>query len=129
MPRPVSAFREFPSVSQAYGHVRARLRDPSLLAKHPEIGRIVVPTWVFVHASVPDCFNLPVLDRAANLIESRCKGMVMPLLRSGALDPEAYAARLRDPTRINEFISQWIRRPIKGRALEKMRATRGMDLD
>jgi hypothetical protein len=125
MARPVSAFKEFPVVSKAYGHVRNLLRDPGLNEQHPEIGKIVVPAWVYVHACVPAHFNLPPLERAANLIDSRCMEMVMPLLRSGALDPDAYAARLRDPVRFKEFISGWVRRPLTGRALEKKRARHG----
>lgn len=125
MARTASAFREFPTVNEAYGHVRSLLQDPSLNEKHPEIGKAVVPAWVYVHSCVPERFNLPALERAANLIGARCKRMVVPLLRSGSLDPEDFATRLRDPNRFNDFIAQWVLRPLTGRALGRKRTMAG----
>ena len=117
MARPPSAFRDFPVVNQAYGSMRTRLQtmiDQQIL---PEIGRIVVPAWAYMHACVPEEFVLSSLRHEANLVAARCLEMVIPLLQSGALSPELYASRVSDVDRLSDFINDWIRRPRKGRAL------------
>lgn len=124
MARPVSAFKEFPIVNEAYSLARTQMWSLFTNEALPEFGRIVVPTWAYMHSCVPEHFNLPPLRHEANLIESRCKQMVKPLLRSGVLAPDDYAARVRGHVRFAEFVARWISRPLKGRALDKFLALR-----
>ena len=121
MSRPVSSFREFPVVNAAYGQVRERLLLLVRDGIHPELGRIVVPAWVYMHACVPKQFKLPSLPRSTNWIGWHCANMILPLLRSGELQPEKYAALITDPVRFTGFLKQWLSRPLAGRALGKTR--------
>lgn len=117
MARPASAFHDFPVVNQAYAEMRTCLKAMIDRQNRPEIGRIVVPAWAYMHACVPEEFALPPLRHEANLVAARCLEMVNPLLQSGTLSPELYASRVSDADRLSRFINQWIQRPRKGRAL------------
>ena len=121
MARPVSAFREFPVVKQAYTHIRERLKTMIRNANRPELGAIDPPLWHYIHSCVPAHFVLPELGKAATGIGLRCKEMVMPLLVSGQISSQDYAARIMDSVRFEEFIRHWIGRELGSRPLGKQR--------
>jgi hypothetical protein len=129
MARPVKAFNQFPVVKEAYAHVRDRLKSITAEQNRPELGLVDVPLWLYIHSCVPEAFRLPVLRHAASGIGPRCKKMVMPLLTSAQLDPEVYAATIRDTVRLHLFVEKWISRKPKGRLAEKKKIHRNKPED
>lgn len=125
MAAPVKAFREFPAVKDAYTQVRERLKSITLEKNCPELGLVDVPLWLYLRSCVPEIFCLPALGHAASGIGPRCKEMVMPLLISGQLDPEAFAATIRDTGRLRLFVEHWIARKPGGRVTAKKKILRG----
>lgn len=119
MPRPINAFSEFPVVNEAYAAARAAVQERKLREDSPELGLVDVPLWRFVHSCVPDCFRLPDLSNAATRIGRRCQEWILPLLRSGELVPEEFAAKVRDRQRLEEFLTNWVSRSLGGRARGK----------
>jgi hypothetical protein len=118
----VSAFKSFPVVKAAYIDARDRLRSIINERNCPELGLIDVPLWRFVHSCVPDGFPIPPLGKGAARIGMRCQGMILPLLDSGALDPGEYAASIRDPGRLDQFIETWVARDLGNRVIAIKRA-------
>lgn len=124
MAAPVKAFREFPVVKEAYTQVRDRLKSITAEQNRPELGAIDPPLWLYIRSCVPEAFSLPALGHAASGIGPRCKEMVIPLLTSGQLDPEVYAATICDTARLDRFLEKWIARKLGGRGIEKTRNIR-----
>ena len=116
MARPISAFREFPIVKQAYTHVRNHLDIMIRSQNHPGLGAIDPPLWHYMHSCVPEQHALPDLGKNAVAIGARCQEMVKPILFSGQLTPQNYAARIMDSERFDRFIDKWIARELGNRA-------------
>jgi hypothetical protein len=124
MAAPVKAFNQFPVVKEAYTEVRDRLKTITAQQNRPELGLVDVPLWNYIHSSVPEVFALPELGHAASGIGPRCEEMVMPLLMSGHLDPEVYAATIRDTARLQRFVEDWIARKPGSRVNVKKKANK-----
>lgn len=122
MARPVSAFRKFPIVKQAYTHVRERLFTMIRSENHPGLGAIDLPLWNDIHSCVPESFSIPDLGNGGTAIGPRCKKMVIPLLTSGQLSPQDYSCSIMDSSRFEQFIGSWCTRQLGNRAAGKERA-------
>lgn len=124
MAAPVQSFKEFPIVKEAYTQVREHLDHMIKVENRPELGAIDPPLWNYIHSCVPISLGLDSLGNASTDIGPRCKKMVTPLLISGQLDPELYAATIRDKSRLRLFVENWIARKPSSRVIAKKRAIR-----
>lgn len=112
--RPSTAFVEYPAVHQAYVETRALMRGEFRTwneglseGQRGRIALIDVPLWVHVHQSVPEELGAAPLGHQAVRIRERCYGIVKPLLLSGHLCPDLFAARMADPARVGRFVRAW----------------------
>jgi hypothetical protein len=110
--QPPNAFREYPLLNEAYIGARDNILSSLEIwnRQNPDraVSQVDLPLMHFIHSCIPSELKPEPFGNNAREMRPRMRGILYPLIQSGAIDPDVFAERMVEKDLAKKFLSSWL---------------------